>query len=119
MEVFAIIKADAICRQLLGSNPCRIYAFGEAPQGVKKPYAVWQMVTSTPANYLDQLPDMDGQTIQVDVYADTQDTAQVTALAIRDAVEPFAYLTNSADRGRDSTTRNFGYMLEFGSFTPR
>lgn len=117
--VFTIVAASADCVALLGSRPLRFYPFDEAPQGCPRPYAVWQMPTSVPANYLSQLPDMDDARVQVDVYADDQLTAGVTAKAIRDAIEPHAHMLNSAIRGRDPTTRHYGFMLEFEFFTER
>lgn len=97
----------------------RFYPFGEAPQGVALPYAVWQMIFGSPANYLGQLPDMDGVRVQVDVYSDTQERTIASATAIRDALEPHGHMINFADRGRDATTRNYGYMLDFEFFTAR
>lgn len=118
--VFAYVAASAPCRAQLGTPPnMRFYAFGEAPQGVGLPYVVWQMITGTPANYLGQLPDMDGSRVQIDVYAATQAMATAAAIAIRNAIEPSAHLLNFADRGRDPTTRNYGYMLDFDFFTAR
>lgn len=116
--VFAFVAASADCRALLGAPP-RFYAFGEAPQGVVAPYAVWQMISGTPANYLGQLPDIDGARVQVDVYAARQSVATAAATAIRDAIEPHGYLVNFADRGRDANTRNYGYLLDFEFFTER
>jgi hypothetical protein len=117
--IFAIVFASTECKALLGSAPMRFYGFDEAVQGVAKPYAVWQMPTSVPANYLGQLPDADDARVQVDVYADTQDDAEGTALAIRDAIEPHAHMLNASKRPRDATTRNYGFMLEFEFFTGR
>lgn len=118
--VFAYVAAHAASRDLLGAPPkMRFYAFGEAPQGVALPYAVWQMITGTPANYLGQLPDMDGLRVQIDVYGDDQSVTLASATALRDALEPVSYLVNFADRGRDPTTRNYGYMLDFDFITPR
>ena len=118
--VFAYVAASAQCRAVLGIPPkMRFYAFGEAAQGVGLPYAVWQMITGTPANYLGQLPDIDASRVQVDVYADTQSVTLSAATAVRDALEPHGYLVNFADRGRDPTTRNYGYMLDFEFHTDR
>lgn len=117
--VFQIIAASAECRTYLGQNPTRLYPFGEAPQGVQQTYAVYQMVTSVPANYLGKLPDIDDARIQIDVYAASQSTAKAAATAIRDAIEPHAHMLNASDRGRDSQTRNYGFLLEFEFFTDR
>lgn len=118
--VFAHVAASADCRSLLGTPPkMRFYPSGEAPQGIAKPYAVWQMIFGNPANYLGQLPDIDGARVQVDVYADSQSSTVESATAIRDALEPYGHMINFADRGRDATTRNYGYMLDFEFFTAR
>jgi hypothetical protein len=112
--LFTNVAASAACRALLGTPPkMRFYAFGEAPQGVALPYAVWQMITGTPANYLGQLPDLDRSRVQIDVYGAMQSMTLDAAVTIRDALEPHGYLVNFADRGRDPTTRNYGYMLDF------
>ena len=112
--VFAIVAASSACRAVLGSPPnMRFYPFGEAPQDKPPVYAVWQMPFSTPENYLDQVPDTDNSRVQVDVYGATQESTDAAALAIRNAIEPHAHMVNSAQRPRDPTTRNYGYMLDF------
>jgi hypothetical protein len=119
-SVHQFIAASSTCRQLLGSPPkMRLFPFAEGRQNTATPYAVWQMVTSIPANYLGQLPDADDARVQIDIYAMEQDTAEVVARAIRDALEPHAHMTTAAMRTRDSTTRNYGFMLEFEFFTAR
>jgi len=57
--VFSTAVAASAVTALLGTNPTRLYLFGEAPQGVAKPYAVWQTVAGSPENYLGTLPDID------------------------------------------------------------
>lgn len=119
-QVFTIVAASSDCTQLLGSPPnMRFYRFGEAPQESSAPYATWQMPSAVPANYLGQIPDIDEQRIQIDVWAKTQLTAEQLADAIREAVQEYAQETNASQRPRDATTRMFGFMLEFQFFTPR
>jgi hypothetical protein len=117
--VFAIVAASPACTALLGTSPVRFYAFGEANQQTPKPYAVWQMPTSVPANYLGQLPDMDDARIQVDVYADTEASAEQTAMALRGAIQPHACELNASKRPRDPVTRSYGFTMDFEFFTPR
>jgi hypothetical protein len=117
--IFSIIAASASVTALLGTSPVRFYNFGEATQETPKPYAVWQMITGVPANYLGQLPDNDDTRVQVDVYASDQAGARNLALAIRNAIEPHAHMVMFADRGRDATTRNYGFMMDFEFFTDR
>lgn len=118
-----LLQADVGATSFLGEgNAIRFYAFGEAPQVgqlPRLPYAVWQMPTSVPENYLDRLPDADSARIQIDVYAESPIDARTAATAIRNALEPHAYLLNAAERGRDQSTRNYGYLLEFQFLTDR
>jgi hypothetical protein len=117
---FSIIAEAPTCQQYLGKEPkMRFFSFGEARQNTELPYAVWQMPTSVPANYLGQLPDTDDARVQIDVYASTQENALLVARAIRDALEPHAHMTLASMRSRDSVTRSHGFMLEFEFFTPR
>jgi hypothetical protein len=118
--IFSIVAAWPACTALLGTPPkMRFFEFGEADQGSAQPYAVWQLITGTPANYLGQLPDNDDTRIQVDVYASQPLVARALAIAIRDAIEPHAHMVNYAQRARDATTRNFGFLMDFEFFTPR
>jgi len=105
--VFALAAASPGVTALLGSNPVRLYLFGEAPQGVTKPYAVWQMVGGVPENYLGNVPDTDSFTAQIDVYADRASTARQVSQALRDAYEPAAYITNWNGESRDPDTNNY------------
>lgn len=117
--IFSIIAAAPSVTALIGSSPVRFYNFGEATQATPKPYAVWQLITGIPANYINQLPDMDDTRVQVDVYDDDAATARAVAVAIRNAIEPHAHMVGFADRGKDATTRNYGFMMDFEFFTRR
>ena len=92
--VFTLATANAGVTAVLGTNPTRLYPFGEAPQGVGKPYAVWQQVGGVPENYLDKTPDADSYTVQMDVYAKEAQYALDIGKALRDCYEPHAYITN-------------------------
>lgn len=108
--VYAVCNASAAVQAELGA-PARLYAFGEA-EGVHggppaKPYAVWQVITGAPENYLDQVPDADQWGLQIDVYADTAYAAREAATALRNAIEPVAYVTAWRGESRDPQTRNY------------
>ena len=118
--IFSMVAAASPCTAILGSPPnMRFFAFGEAVQNTALPYAVWQLITGVPANFLGQLPDTDDARIQVDVYASQQLVARALSVAIRDAIEPHAHMLNYAQRPRDATTRNYGFLMDFEFFTPR
>lgn len=103
-----VCAADPGVTALLGSGvDLRMYPFGEAPEGVGKPYAVWQLVNGSPENYLAGRPDADGFTLQVDVYGTTSKSVRQVRDAIRDAIELRAYVTRWGGESRDSATKNF------------
>lgn len=110
--VFATAAASSAVTTLLGTNPVRLYLFGEAPQGVTKPYAVWQTVSGFPENYLGQVPNADHWTVQIDVYAITASSARSVAQALRDAFEPVAYVTDWRGETRSAETNLYRYGFD-------
>ncbi|MBH3451298.1 DUF3168 domain-containing protein [Pseudomonas putida] len=105
--VQACLQSPAVTALLGAGTGMRLYSFGEAEQGVTKPYAVWQIVSGSPENYLAGRPDLDSFTLQVDVYATTGDKARQVRDAIRDAIELDAYVTRWGAEGRDPETENY------------
>lgn len=105
--IFKTCVADPAVTQLLGMSPTRLYPHGEAPEGVAKPYAVWQVVSGSPLNYVNGLPDTDRYGLQVDVYADTASSADAVVVAIRRAVGRQAYVTGFGVDSRDTDTKNY------------
>ena len=99
--VFKYAFASADVKSLLGSNPLRVYMFGMAPQNVAYPYAVWQVVSGSPENYINGLPDIDGFTTQIDVYATSAAKARECAKALRDAFEPYGHVVSWRGESRD------------------
>ncbi|MGX1179389.1 hypothetical protein AB7M31_002457 [Pseudomonas sp. IAP-CY TE4608] len=106
--IFQLCSQAAAVTALLGAGASlRLYSFGEAPQDVAKPYAVWQVVNGEPENYLAGRPDADSVTLQVDVYGTTGTSVRQVRDAIRDALELSAYVTRWGGEGRDPTTKNY------------
>lgn len=119
--IYEICNADAGVKAAIpdGASHVRLYSFGNAPQGVTKPYAVHQLISGSPENYLGCLPDNDDMTIQVDVYSSDSASARTAAKAIRDAVERKAYITAWRDEGRDPKTLNYRFSFDVTFLTPR
>lgn len=122
--IFAAVDVAPV-RALLktGSGELRFYLFGRAPQGVAKPYAVWRTAYGSPENFLDQRPDVDSFGVQVDVFADPSPTgatqARNVAMALRDAIEPKAYITAWRGESRDPDTGNYVFSFDCEWKTPR
>lgn len=103
--VFATLKNNTAVAALLGGNPFRVFVPGEAPQSVESAYLVWQVIGGQPENYVGDSPDTDTHTVQMDVYAAQLSDARAVAKAVRDAIEPVAYVTGWLGESRESDTR--------------
>lgn len=115
-----VCAADPAVTALLGAGVnLRLYPFGEAPEGVDKPYAVWQMVRGSPENYLAGRPDVDGFTLQVDVYGTTSGSVRKVRDAIRDAIELRVYVTRWGGETRDPSTKSFRTNFDVDWIVPR
>lgn len=118
--IYATLRASSAVTALLGSHPnLRVYAFGQAPQGVTRPYIVWQMITGSPENNLSQRPDFDSSTIQVDIYALTAQSAEAVRLAARDAIEPVTHITSWGGESRDPATNDYRITFSVDWFVRR
>lgn len=117
--LFAIVSVDSSVRSVLGTNPVRVFPFGGTEEGVVLPYAVWQVVGGSPENYLGNVPDADTFLTQVDVYAKTGLAARACALALRNALEPYAHIVSWRGESKDQTTGNFRYSFDINFITAR
>lgn len=102
---FQVCKADPTVQALLGGALPRIYPFGQSPQDVTKPYAVYQWIGGSPFNMLNCRPDADQASLQVDVYGLTQQSSNAAAEAIRYAIETQSYITGYRGTDREEETK--------------
>lgn len=123
--LFAILNATPAVKAVFGTAPLRVYPHGEAPAkgaaGYALPYAVFQTVSGSPENYMNQAPDSDDFGVQVDVYAASVTAARNGAKAIRDAIEQpqLAYVVGWNGESKDPDTGNFRYSFDVDFITPR
>lgn len=110
--IFKVCAASQAVTALIGESPVRLYPFGLHDDNVVYPYVVWQNISGYPENYLDKRPDADSYTLQVDVYADTVASAASVAAALRDAIEPHAYITRWGGQSRDQETKRYRYSFD-------
>lgn len=117
--IFKVCSERAAVTAVLGTSPVRLYLFGEAPQNVVKPYAVWQTISGVPENYINQVPDIDSYSLQVDVYAETASQVRLAAKALRDAIEPKAHITAWRGESKEAETNLFRYSFDVDWFVGR
>lgn len=111
--VFTTVAANAGVKAALGSNPVRVFPFGQAPDDVAMPYAVWKTITGAPENYLDGVPDVDSWLVQMDVYAATGGAARTAAQALRDAIEPVARIKWRGESKEEDGIFRYSFDINF------
>ena len=119
--LFALANASAAVKALVktGTGPLRFYLFGEADQATARPYAVWQTVGGSPENYINQLPNCDDWSTQVDVYALSPSSARDIAKALMDAFEPHAYVTSYNGEYKEFETKLYRFSITVDWITHR
>lgn len=117
--LFPTCVMSSAVTSLLGESPTRLYPAGEAPQDGPAPYATYQIASGAPFNYLSGRPDTDATTTQVDIYGRTMAEAHDVYEAIRDAVEPVAYVVAFNLDERDEDTRLWRVSFDVDWITPR
>ena len=115
--IIAAVEAHGPALTLLG-NPPRLYPKGDAPgvdeAGYALPYATWQTVSGVPLHNMDTVPTNDDWIVQIDVWGDTFDSTDQTAIALRDAIEqyPGGYINSWRGEQIDKDTRLYGYSFD-------
>jgi len=117
--VFQTLKASADVKNIVGSNPPRIYRHGSAPQDTSRPYITWSVISDVPENQLSDLPTADRSTVQVDCWHQTDAGIELLAEAVRDAVEPYAHMTGIPIDLRETETKLFRIGLQFDFWVGR
>lgn len=108
--LFELLVADAGITAVFGTLPTRIYPI-EAPGNVSKPYAVFQTIFGSPENNLNERPNIDFWSIQIDVFSDDIGQLRDAAEAMRDALELHAHITSWDGDSRDFATKLFKYSF--------
>lgn len=117
--IYSIASADATVKFIFGTDPVRLFLFGDAYEDVTLPYAVWQTIGGSPENYIDKTPDIDSFLVQVDVYSVSAVTARSGAEALRDALESHAHITAWRGESFDKGTKRYRYSFDINFLTSR
>ena len=105
--LFKAAAASAQVKALLGSDPVRVWPFGDTEEKPALPYAVWQIISGSPDNFLSGRPVVDAFRTQIDVYGTSAASVRAAATALRDALEGVAYLVAYNGESRDRDTKNY------------
>lgn len=120
VPLYEVLKVVPAVTSVLGVHPnLRVYAFGQAPTTVSRPYVTWQLVAGLPNNNLSSLPENDENAIQIDIYATTPQSAEAVKIALRDAIEPVTHITSWDGEGRETPTSDYRITFSVDWFVNR
>lgn len=110
--IFLAASLSQEVTDLIGSDPMRLFMFGVAPQSENRPYAVWQIISGNPQNYLNQRPDSEGVTIQIDSYAQTASLSADILSSIERAIELNCHVTAYRGTSFESDTKLYRTAMD-------
>ena len=111
--IFQTLKASQAVKDIVSSNPPRIYRHGSAPQDTSRPYITWFQVVGTPENSLSELPAIDRCTVQIDAWHQTDSGIELLATAVRDAMEGVCHMTGVIINEREPDTKLYRIGMQF------
>ena len=122
--VFQWLKASTDVKNIVGTNPPRIWRHGIAPQQpegqpMSDPYITWFVGSLVPENNLSDLPPTDRVTVQVDCWHQTDAGIVLLATAARDAMEAECHMTGVIANLREPETRLFRIGMQFDVWLDR
>lgn len=118
-DLFPLLNADTIVKNLLGVNPLRVFPYGKAPQPLEYPYAVYTVISAQPENYLADRPDVDLKSVQMSIYAKTNASLESCYNAVVDVLEEHAYMVNFSTPDIDAKTDLYSCRMEFDFYDAR
>jgi predicted phosphoadenosine phosphosulfate sulfurtransferase len=118
--VYNLLKATATITNVVGTNPPRIYAHGEAPGQVVNPptgnpklaYITWLLVSGVPENNLSDPSPVGRQSVQIDCWHETGAGINSLAEAVRDQLETVTHITSYRNMPRDPETRRYRISID-------
>lgn len=120
VPIYDVLRSVPAVTALLGADPnLRVYAFGQAPTTVLRPYVTWQLTTGFPNNNLSDRPENDENAVQIDIYATTPQSAEAVKIALRDAIEPVTHITSWDGEGRETPTSDYRITFSVDWFVNR
>jgi hypothetical protein len=117
--IFQILKSSQAIKDIVGTNPPRIYRHSNAPQLADRPYITWTIVSVNPENTLSELPVIDMFATQIDCWHQTDAGVELLAREVRDAMEPHCHMVGVVADLHEEDTRLFRIGLQFDFFLNR
>ena len=101
-NIYVILRANST---VLSTVSTRIYRHGNAPQDVVKPYITWFVVSGVPELQISGMPCSDVDTIQIDVWHETDLGVETLAYAVRSALDSAGHSNQMILNLRETDTK--------------
>jgi hypothetical protein len=120
LPLFDICENDSSLVALLSDEEGNLKIFPDrVPQDTISPYVLYNLISGEPENYLNQRPDIDFRSVQIDVYAKTADLRDEIVEALTYAIEPHAHITSWDGEGHEDETKNYRCTFTVDWFVTR
>lgn len=114
--IFKILNNSSEVTSLLKNGTMlRVFKFGNAPQGAKKPYLIYSTVSGSPYNSIGDKPTLEAERVQIDIYARDSRQAREIAQKVELALEEFCYVVSYNGDSYEGDTKLFrvSFDVEF------
>jgi len=108
-NIYAVLRTNATVTSTVST---RIYRHGAAPQGVVKPYITWSLVYGMPELQLSGTPPSDMDTVQIDIWHETDQGVETLAYAARAAFDNAGHAARIIQDLRETETNLYRISLE-------
>lgn len=108
-NIYSILRSNSTVSSTVST---RIYRHGAAPQDVVKPYITWFVVFGMPELQISGTPDSDMDTIQVDIWSESDQGVETLAYAARTAFDNAGHAARIIQNLREADTRLYRISLE-------
>jgi len=117
--IFETASASSAVTSLIGISPVRLWPFAQAPENSTLPYVVWQTIGGRPENYINNAPDIDQYSLQIDIYGTGASSVRAVAEKLRDAIQGVANIVSWRGESIDSETKNYRFTFDVDWFVKR
>lgn len=101
-NIYQILRTNPNLVTLVGT---KIYRHGSAPQNVVAPYLTWFLISGIPENQLSGAPCTDRDSVQIDVWSETDSQVVQIAAEVRAALDAQGHANTAVINTRETDTR--------------
>ena len=97
----------------------RIFGAGHAGDSPNYPYITWQLLTGSPLNLIDEVPNCDKARVQINCWSRSETEVRLMSQAVRDVMDEAGYQVLLMGPERDPVTKSYRIQLDYSLWTSR